>query len=148
MTKIDTSTEAVAALLDDVTGGPWFVTPDGWRVTDKRVTFDEDGARHGETPNIWFFADTKANARFIAAARELVPALIAERDELKAEVARLRRDLAEERVFLNNAVSKSPAPLRELGAYLAGKLDDDDWPEAERYLNAAAKSCALKGGDA
>jgi len=41
---------------------------------------------------------------------------------------------------MNAVVSKAPEPLRELGEYLARVLDEDQWPTAERYLNAAALS--------
>lgn len=57
------------------TDGPWFVTPDGFRVTDKKTWFDQDGSRHGETPNIVIFAETKANACLIAAAPDMLEAL-------------------------------------------------------------------------
>lgn len=93
MTTIDTTPEAIAALLDGVTPGPWHISPDGYGVTDKLVTFDRDGARQRETPNIVIFAETEGNARFIAAARELVPALAAERDEARAQVAELQDKL-------------------------------------------------------
>lgn len=79
MTEIDTSTAAIAALMDGVTAGPW--EQDGpisakivWAGPDVRVCFmTSDGP-------------ASKNARFIAAARYLVPALAAERDALKAGV--------------------------------------------------------------
>ncbi|MGE4322437.1 MAG: hypothetical protein AB7E60_05350 [Sphingobium sp.] len=40
--------------------------------------------------------------------------------------------------YMDEAVSKAPKPLRQLGEYLAGLLDEDRWKTAERYLNAAA----------
>ena len=43
-------------------------------------------------------------------------------------------------VYMDEAVSKAPEPLRQLGEYLAGLLDEDQWKTAERYLNAAALS--------
>lgn len=39
--------------------------------------------------------------------------------------------------YMDEAVSKAPEPLRQLGEYLAGLLDEDQWKTAERYLNAA-----------
>jgi len=59
------------------TPGPWFVAPSGTTVHDKRVWFDEHGARCGDTPNICIDAETPANARLIAAAPDLLEALIA-----------------------------------------------------------------------
>lgn len=56
------------------TPGPWFVAPSGTTVHDKRVWFDEHGARCGDTPNICIDAETPANARLIAAAPELLAA--------------------------------------------------------------------------
>jgi hypothetical protein len=50
----------------------------------------------------------------------------------------LEARVEEERSYIDNAVSKAPEPLRQLGEYLAGLLDEDQWPHAERYLNAAA----------
>lgn len=101
MTKIDASTAAIAALMDGVTAGPW--EQDGpisakivWAGPDVRVCFmTSDGP-------------ASKNARFIAAARELVPALTDERDaavaraeraearvaELEAEVERMRGQFA------------------------------------------------------
>jgi hypothetical protein len=40
--------------------------------------------------------------------------------------------------YMDDAVSKAPEPLRKLGVYLAGVLDEDKWKTAERHLNAAA----------
>lgn len=57
------------------TPGPWFVAPSGTTVHDKRVWFDEHGARCGDTPNICIDAETPANARLIAAAPDLLAAL-------------------------------------------------------------------------
>jgi len=42
--------------------------------------------------------------------------------------------------YMDEAVSKAPEPLKQLGEYLAGLLDEDQWKTAERYLNAAAIS--------
>ena len=66
----------------------------------------------------------------------------AERDSLRERVARLEGERDDALTFLDNAVSKSPQPLKDLGAYLASLLDEDQWPQAERYLNAAVKSFA------
>ena len=81
---------AAWALVNAATEGPWF-SDDAWRVTDRRMTFDDDGARHGETPNIIIFAETQENAAFIAASRELVPQLLTALDAERAKVARLAR---------------------------------------------------------
>jgi hypothetical protein len=73
----------------------------------------------GERPHAW----QKRVNDLIRAQRDALTALQAERDEA--------------RLFLDNAISKAPEPLVDLGKWLAAKLDDDDWPTAERYLNAA-----------
>lgn len=106
MTPINTSTEAIEALLKDVLPGPWAYRPqkfddwgyvrapdvgDGWmpficQAKSPSTEGEEDEARRNGT-DPW-----GANARFIAASRELVPALRAERDALRAEVDRLRAD--------------------------------------------------------
>ena len=88
---VDTSTEAVTKLLDGVTPGPWItvksdVYPEGecdsW-VTIGKQDFDAVALIVNE--HIKDDPELKANARFIAAARDLVPALLAERDALKKE---------------------------------------------------------------
>lgn len=87
---IDTSREAVERILDGVTEGPWesesgHEQQNGqlyWQVTDGRDAIMQNQF-------CWCQGDQAANARFIAAARELVPVLLAERDAALAEVARL-----------------------------------------------------------
>ncbi|WDA37826.1 hypothetical protein [Sphingobium sp. YC-XJ3] len=49
--------------------------------------------------------------------------------------------------YMDEAVSKAPEPLRQLGEYLAGLLDEDQWKTAERYLNAAALSSVEPAGN-
>lgn len=81
----DISKEAVDALLQGVTEGPWLaesghVQSNGqlyWQVTD---------GYHAVVQNqfCWCQGDHAANARFIAAARGLVPALRAALDEAEA----------------------------------------------------------------
>lgn len=104
---VDTSPEAIAALLDGVTPGPWRVEHEttliwghcdqdddtyrgmGYPVSECRITPVSSWARGPD-------ADAgEANARFIAAARELVPALAAEIAHLTAERDRLVMALAE-----------------------------------------------------
>lgn len=68
------------------------------------------------------------------------------REPLEKRIAALTRERDDARLFLDNAVSKAPEPLKELGAWLADRLDEDDWPTVERLLNAAALS--LIGGAA
>lgn len=66
----------------------------------------------------------------------------AHRDRLRAaieralaELAALRTELA---VLRNNQLGPVPeGPLKALGAWIADHTDDDTWPDAERYLNAA-----------
>lgn len=55
------------------TPGPWFA--DGLTVCDKRVWFDEAGARHGDTPNMVIKAMSAADAALISAAPDLLEAL-------------------------------------------------------------------------
>ena len=94
MTTVDTSTEAVERLLEDVTPGPWRVGP----VDDCRVE-DADGNEVAQIdgdynqPETWPLME--ANARFIAAARDLVPALLKERDEARARAAAAMREAAD-----------------------------------------------------
>lgn len=72
MNHIDTSTEAVERLMDGVTPGPWAGDPRFSTIVAGEKCIAEV-----------FTSD--ADASFITAARDLVPALLAERDALKAE---------------------------------------------------------------
>lgn len=44
--------------------------------------------------------------------------------------------------FIQAAVDRAPEPLRRLGEWLAGVLDEDDWETAERMLLGAAVGAA------
>ena len=83
----DTTTQAVTALLDGVTPGPWAYN-----------THREVGPMHTGDDQAWgmicdpvcevnFSATHMGNTRFIAAARDLVPALLADRNALAAQLA-------------------------------------------------------------
>ena len=85
MTQIDTSTNAVRALLDGVTPGPWRIGGEVWNqivwsAAENRVCFMAHSNGLDDERDI-------ATARFIAAARALVPALLAEKDDLRAKIA-------------------------------------------------------------
>ena len=78
MGEIDTSTAAIERLMDGVTPGPWELR--GRQTVGIGVnTVAKCGWKNG-----------RKDAPFIAAARDLVPTLAAERDTLRAEVERLR----------------------------------------------------------
>lgn len=95
MNHIDTSTEAVERLLENVTLGPWVASycsntaPDGDEYID-RIEVETPTGRYVHEFALGYSDEidgvTEATARFIAAARELVPALLAERDDLRAKL--------------------------------------------------------------
>lgn len=87
MSETDISTAAVERLLDGVTAGPWHYEP-----TTFTAAWGPDGSLVHYTQNTT--TQSPHNARFIAASRDLVPALLADRDRLAAEVARLTEALA------------------------------------------------------
>lgn len=104
MANIDTSTEAVERLLEDVTPGPWAweeshptnacaeVTAEidgGWPFALATLYGSSEGVSSPTEPDEpWGdHPIRRANARFIAAARDLVPALLKERDEARAQLA-------------------------------------------------------------
>jgi hypothetical protein len=75
--KTDTSAEAIAELLSGTTPGPWGVYD--WKDKTKRHIGVQAEIDICAMTNLWT-GRADANARFVAAARELVPALAAERD--------------------------------------------------------------------
>lgn len=77
MTQIDTSTETIEALLKDVTPGPW-----DYEWTGSSFYIGDEITVHDKTPS------GASLANFIHSSRELVPALLAERDALKAKLAK------------------------------------------------------------
>lgn len=92
----DISKEAVERLLDGVTPGPWAAgrgdmqtyidgVPSKWIYAGEQYVAVASGKINGS------WGEVMANARFIAAARDLVPALAAEAAALRDEVARLRK---------------------------------------------------------
>lgn len=98
--KIDISPEAVALMLDGLTKGPWTVDPDGDVVSpDGPVA----GPFYPDNYDTWpTWEQRKADARFIAWARDAVPAMVKRIAELDANQHRLEcenterlRELAE-----------------------------------------------------
>jgi hypothetical protein len=119
---------------DKHTPGPWFVTPDGYRVTDKNVALDDSGARHGETPNIVIFAETKANARLIAAAPDLLDALRATLGELLCV-----------RDYIDDA---SRGQLRYRGASDLSEMAGDDLTRLDEQIATVRAVIACATGEA
>ena len=131
MTKIDTSTEAVERLLDGVTPGPW-VVDDGGSYCD--VVTDYGDGVFGE--DFIICEDAHQNAHFIAAARDLVPALLAERDRLMKE----RDDLRAKMGAAVEALEQLIALLIEASADLTAYADADYPPEScARYPDIARR---------
>ena len=119
---IDTSTAAVTRLLENVTPGPWHV--DGplwnqiiWSSSDNRVCFMAHTSGLDDARDL-------ATAAFIAAARDLVPALLAERDAALAEVARLSTPPDDAEVA--ELVAELGEPLVIIEGYSADYVDTDD----------------------
>lgn len=100
-----TTTEAVQALLESVTPGPWAWEESHPTNACAEVTAEIDGGWPSSIATLYGSSDLvppptepdepwgdhpirRANARFIAAARDLVPALLKERDEALAQLAR------------------------------------------------------------
>lgn len=144
---IDTSPEAIAALLADVTPGPW-AAESGHTQQNGQLYWQVNNEYDAIMQNqfCWAQGDHAANARFIAASRDLVPAmaaeiarLTAERDEARALVAILLAILHGEEGMGNvtpaeaaAALSRRDAAMRNEGRrvvaleadYDAGYLND------------------------
>ena len=91
MTTIDTSTEAVERLLENVTPGPW-TEHDAGKHPHVFVCGPDELYYNGEVkdkPLVAYVTGVGAieNRAFITAARDLVPALLKERDEARAQLA-------------------------------------------------------------
>lgn len=82
----DTSREAVERLLQDVTPGPWRESK-SYRglVSDSPSGYDDAESVHAYGGHMICESVQDHNRAFIAAARELVPALLKEREALTAE---------------------------------------------------------------
>ena len=57
------------------TPGPWYAHPLTLQVVDKKMWFDEYGARHGDTPTMVIDCNSLADTHLIASAPELLAAL-------------------------------------------------------------------------
>lgn len=85
--KIDTSIAAVTALMQDVTEGPWVTQRDPSHFDTESIII---GGGSVVAHSYAGYPAIEANARFIAAARDLVPALLAERDALAHDIERIK----------------------------------------------------------
>ena len=85
----DISRDAVDALLQGVTEGPW-EAESGHEQQNGQLYWQVTDGAHAIMQNqfCWCQGDHAANARFIAAARELVPALRAALDEAEARAVK------------------------------------------------------------
>ena len=114
---IDTSREAVERLLDGVTPGPWAweenhptnacasvtAKSDAWRTIDIATLYGTSDCVPAPTMPDEPWGDhpiRRANANFIAAARELVPALLARAEAAEAREQALLTSYDEERKAL------------------------------------------------
>lgn len=79
---IDTSTKAVKALMDGVTEGPWVFGHDPEDASNPKISIHLPGGEY-YIAQVDEGHEQEANARFITAARDLVPALLDERDDLR-----------------------------------------------------------------
>ena len=77
MDKIDT--DELRRMLEAATPGSWHVAPNGIYVADKRLWWDDGGARCGDTPNIVIDCGTSENAALIALAPDLATEVLASR---------------------------------------------------------------------
>lgn len=136
--KANISTAAVERLLDGVTAGPWRSRKRG-DADDYVYGFEYfllspsygvvgywTGHKDNHKEERWCL--TEADSAFIAASRDLVPALLADRDRLAAEVERLREALRVER-HASTILIETLVELR-----------DEPYIESEGNSEAAAKA--------
>jgi len=90
---VDVSTEAVMRLLDGVTPGPWEEDRSDAALGYADI-YENSGRKSFHICSVTGIPNREhiRNANFIAASRDLVPAVLADRDRLADEVARLRRN--------------------------------------------------------
>ena len=134
-----TTPAAIEALLKDVTPGPWH-----WNVRGfvGPISTDDDqsfGMICDEVAECTFSNGSKeSNARFIAAARDLVPALAAERDAAIRErdnALALNTALAEANDGLGRAAYSATARAEKAETEAAAILSD---PRVKALVEAAA----------
>ena len=134
------------ALADAATPGPWGMC-DGGQFdlgTIRRITPDDPICELGG----FYEPNTVANATFIAAAREAIPALIGEVERLTRERDELREALEAARVFIDGE-----AENRQCGE--AGSDDDSEYlleavtavKQIDAALSALATASEQEGGE-
>lgn len=146
---VDTSTEAVTKLLDGVTQGPWVI--DGISISHHTEPYGypadvclmgEPAQYPGDIPVMMHGWD--ANARFIAAARDLVPALLAERDALKAKCDAVLRHIPMDYLRRHDMPGASgPTSALQLDKAMQDYAEDR-WKLIDRLKSLLAERDALK----
>lgn len=134
MSETDISTAAVERLLDGVTAGPWTrhgTTSDGAKFVGKMHRIQADGAWMAFIAT-WESssdeaAEAEANTDFIAASRNLVPALLADRDRLAADVARLTEALRSEHGISDALAEAASLALNSHGCTRLSYPPQDPW---------------------
>ena len=119
----DLTPEAVAKMLEGVTPGPWVHDPEEARQF--HIYSDDATGSIVATATGFQYAPRKpaeklANARFIAWAREAVPALAAERDEWKARAPAAEAKLT----HITTAWGEDALRVEELKTEVARLRDD------------------------
>ena len=87
--SVDTSTAAVTALMQGVTDGPWVTQRDPAHFDTESIII---GVGSVVANSCAGYPAIEADSRFIAAARDLVPALLAERDAKDNDITLLRAE--------------------------------------------------------
>lgn len=175
MGNITTSTEAVTALLEGVTEGPWGAHNMINQDTGKTMTPEEMGEyvcnsmKMGDLSRFLFISGKHDdggdcdiahigngplgphNARFISASRDLVPALVLERDELKAKLSKAINEMKKVDEYLTRLQTPNTEPLNSVNCS-GNKLDRGYYTamvrnEAREYWASLGNTIAeLTGG--